>query len=49
MTKIVHKDVWLARCKYGGETGCRTTTYSLEVPMNHIASVEVAEALSNIG
>jgi len=25
------------------------TTYSLEVPMDHVAGVEIAEALSDVG
>jgi hypothetical protein len=29
--------------------GFRATTYSLEVPMNDVARVEVAEALSDVG
>jgi len=47
MIEFVHKNVCLARCQYGGETRLRTT-YSPEVPMNHIAGVEVVEALGNI-
>jgi len=27
----------------------RTTTHSFEVPMDHIAGVEIAEALSSVG
>jgi hypothetical protein len=49
MTAVVHKDVWLDVCQCGGKTRFRTTTYSLEVPMNNIAGVEIAEALSDVG
>ena len=49
MTGIVHKDVWLGVYQCGGETRLRVTTYSLEVPMNDIAGVEVTEALSDVG
>jgi hypothetical protein len=48
MARVVHKDIHLAECQCGGETIFRTTTYSLEVPVNDIARVEVAEALSDI-
>ena len=49
MTGVVDKDVWLAGCQYGGEAGFRTNTHSLEVPMNHIAGVEVVEPFSYVG
>jgi hypothetical protein len=49
MTAVVHKNVWLDVCQCGGRTRFRTITYPLEVPMNDIAGVEVAEALSNVG
>ena len=49
VTGVIHKDVWLARCQWGDETRFKITTYSLEIPMDHIARVEVAEALSDIG
>lgn len=39
---VVHKDVRLLKCKYGGDTISRTTTYPLEVSVNHIAGMEVA-------
>jgi len=42
-TGVVHKDVWLARY-HDGEKMFRTTTYPLEVPVNYVAGVEVAEA-----
>ena len=29
--------------------GCQTTTYPLEVPVDHAAGVEVIEAISNAG
>ena len=48
MTGVVHKYVWLAECQYGTEK-FRTSTHSLEVSMNHITVMEVAEATSNIG
>jgi len=49
MTRVVHQDICLAERQRGSETRFRTVTYSLEIPMNHIAGVEAAEALSNIG
>ena len=49
MAKVVDEDVQLAGCQYGGEMTFKITTYSLEVSMNDIAEVEVAEALGNIG
>ena len=49
MAGVIHKDVLLEVCQYGGETGLGTTTHSLEIPMNDITGVEVAEALSDIG
>ena len=49
MAGAVHKDVRLSGCQYGDKTIFRKTTYSLEVPMNHIAGVEVGEALSDVG
>jgi hypothetical protein len=49
MIGVVHKDVWLDVYQYGGRIRFRTTTYTLEVPMNDIAGVEVAEALSDVG
>ena len=49
MAGVVDKDVRLAGRQYGGETSFRITTYSLEVPMNDIAGVEVAEALGDVG
>ena len=49
MTGVVHKDVLLDMYQYGGEARHGTTTYPLEVPMNDIAGVEVAEALSDVG
>ena len=48
VTGVVHKDVWLVGYQYCGEMRLKTT-YSLKVPMNHIAGVEVAEALSDVG
>jgi hypothetical protein len=49
MIRVVHKDVWLHVCQYSGRIRFRTTAYTLEVPMNNIAGVEVVEALSNVG
>ena len=49
MTGVVDKDVRLAEHQYGCKTRSRITTYSLEVPMNDIAGVEVAEALGDVG
>ena len=48
ITGVVHEDVRLGTCQYGRETAVRTITYPFEVPMNHIAGVEVAEALSDV-
>ena len=47
MTRVVYEDVCLAEYEYDGLTGFRTTTYSLEVSVNHIAGMEVAEAISD--
>jgi len=49
MTRVVHQDVRLAERQRSSEMRFRTATYSLEIPVNHVAGVEVAEALSNIG
>ena len=49
MTGVIYKDVLLVGCLYNGEMRLGATTYSFEVPMNHIAGVEVAEALCNVG
>jgi hypothetical protein len=48
MPRVVDEDVCLDGCRYcdGTEFG---TTYSLEVPMNDIAGVEVVEALGDVG
>jgi len=48
MTGVVHKDVRLAGCQYGGEIRFRLTTHSLDTPMNHITGVDVVEALCNL-
>ena len=48
ITGVVHKDVWLTRCQYGGK-GRHRTTYSLEVTMDHVAGMEVAEASGDVG
>jgi hypothetical protein len=49
MARVVDKNVRLAGRQYGREMRFRTATYSLEVPMNDIAGVEVAEALGDVG
>ena len=49
ITGVVHKDVWLAGCQYSGKTRYIITTYSLQVPVNYVAGVEVAEASGDIG
>ena len=49
MTAVVHKDVWLDVCQCDGRTRFKTITYPLEVPVNDIAGVEIAEALSDVG
>jgi len=46
--RLVHENIRLIGCEYDCRTGFRTTTYSLEVPMDHIAGVEVAEAISDV-
>ena len=43
-----HEDICLIRCQYSDGMRFRTVTYSLEVTMNHIVTVEVAEAISDI-
>ena len=47
MTGVIHKNVRLVRCEYLDKRISRKTTYSLEVPMDDIAGVEVAEALGD--
>jgi len=47
-TRLIYKDVLLAGCQHG-KTRVRIATYRLEVPMDHVAAVEVAETLSDIG
>ena len=49
ITRVIDEDVWLDTCQRGSKTGVRTTTYPLEVPVNHIAGVEVTEAPRNVG
>ena len=49
ITGVVRKDVLLDTGQYGGGARFRTTTYALEVPVNHITGVEIAEALSDVG
>ena len=44
----IHKDICLIRCQYSDGTRFRTVTYSLEVTMDHIARVEVVDAISDI-
>ena len=48
-TGIIHEDVWLAKRQHDGEARLIKTTHSFEVPMNHIAGVEVFETLSDVG
>ena len=48
MTGVVHKDIRLARCQCGGDLRLRTATYPFEVPVNDVAGVEIAEALSDV-
>ena len=48
MTGVVHKDVRLSRCQCGADLRLRTATYPLEVPVDDIAGVEIAEALSDV-
>ena len=47
--RVIYKDVWLAGCQHCCKTRFVMITYSLEVPVDHIAGVEVAEALRDIG
>jgi hypothetical protein len=49
MAGAIHKDIWLDRCQYGGETKVGTTKHSLEVPMNDIAGVEVGDTPGDVG
>jgi len=48
-TGVIYKDVLLAGRKYSSEMKCRLTAYSLEIPMNHIAGVEITKALGGVG
>ena len=45
----IYKDIWLDMHQHGSKTGVRTTTYSLEIPVNHIAGVEVTKSLRDVG
>jgi hypothetical protein len=49
MTRVVHKDVLLAWHQQVVKQDSETTTHSLEVPVYHIARMEVVEALSDVG
>ena len=49
MAGVIHKDVWLDGCQCGSEARLEIITYSLEIPVNDIAGVEVTEALSDVG
>ena len=44
----VHKHIYLVGCKSSCETRFRITTYSLEISMDHIARMEIIEALCNL-
>jgi len=48
MTGVVHKDIWLAECQCCSKRGSRTTAYSLDIPVNYIASMKVSETLSDV-
>ena len=47
--ELVHKDIRLAMYQYNCGTRSRKITYSLEVPMDYIARMKVAEAISDVG
>ena len=49
ITGVVHEDIWLAGHQYSGKPRFRINTHSLEVPVNHIAGVEVTEASGDVG
>ena len=49
MTRAVHQDVWLISYQYNSKARFKTSTYSLEVPMNYIAGMEVTEAIGDVG
>jgi hypothetical protein len=44
----IHKDIWLGTCQYGGKSGLRVITYSLEITVNYVAGVEKVKAFSDI-
>ena len=48
MPVVIYKDVWLAGCLHNNKIRFGTTTYTFEVPMDHIAGMKVAEALSDV-
>jgi len=48
MTGVIHKDVRLAGCQYGGEMRLRTTTHSLDVPMDNITGMDVVKAVGDL-
>ena len=45
----IYEDIRLIGCQYSDGARFRTVTYALEVTMNHIARVEIAEGISDIG
>ena len=49
VTRVIHQDVSLAERQHDSGARSGTVTHSLEIPVNHIACVEVAESLSDIG
>ena len=48
MAGSIHEDVWLDARQCSGKTGVKLTKYPLEVSVNHIARVEVTEALGDV-
>ena len=44
----VHKDVQLVRCQYAVVKLSRMITYSLKIPVNNVAGVEVIQAFCDI-
>ena len=44
----IHQDIWLISYQHNSKARLKTSTYSLEVPMNYIAGVEVTEAVNDV-
>ena len=48
MTRVIHQDIYLVRCEYEHAIRFRATAYPLEIPVYHVARMEVAKTRSNV-